>query len=225
MSRQTLCFLALLTFGCWWCAHLRAQEPEALPSTETAPQVQQEAAPETSTECRGGYTAVSCTAENTKFRSLFDIVCLIGIPAVFFVVWPLYRLRSARKSWRMTGPIYRWIIPAAIGTGLVALLVFVVPFFPQMSPIRPEDGLLRYAGVDPSFIENCDPCRTRVTNPRPIFGVLPGAMPRQGLAPQYPHILALEIVLALFFWAALYWAWFLLWRRQRGLAGKAGGHA
>lgn len=225
MSKRTLCFLALLACACCCRAHLGAQEVEGVPGAEPSPPAQQEVEAAPSTECRGGYTAVSCTAENTKFRGLFDIVCLLGIPAAFLVAWPLARVRSARKSWRMTGHLYRWIIPAAIGAGLMGLTVFLVPFFPQMSPVTPEDGLLRYAGVDPSFIENCDPCRTRVTNQRPMFGLLPGLMPAQGLAPQYPHILALEIVLALVFWAAVYWAAYFLRRRRHGLARETGGGA
>jgi len=226
MSRRPIALLLLSVATLCSCLPLAAQEVQTAPPAEAATTAQESAGESQSTDCHPPYTAVSCTAENTKFAGWFDLTCLIGIPALFLLLWPALRVRNARKSWRMTSPLYRWAVPAVIGAALVALAVLFVPFFPQMAPVRPENGLLKYMGIDPAFIESCDPCRTRVTNRAPFFGLLPSGMPPQGLAPQHPYALGAAIVFAFLFWGGLHWALILLWRRRGGIgASGAGGGA
>ncbi len=216
--------LLLLTFTvCWLCGPLAAQEAPVPPPAEPVAAAPESVGEPPAPECTPPFTVVSCSAENVKFVNWFDVTCLIGIPALFLLLWPLLRVRSARKSWRMTSPLYRWAVPAGIGVALIVLVILVVPFFPQMTPIRLESGLLKYMGVDPAFIESCDPCRTRVTNRAPFFGMMPVVMPSQGLAPQHPYALGAAVVIALLFWGSLHWLLLLWWRRRGGIeAGGAG---
>jgi hypothetical protein len=173
---------------------------------------------ETSPDCRNGYTATQCTTENTKFLGAFDLICLLLVPGGMLLVLPLlFGLYGPRSSWWQASPLQRWLYPALAGVVMVGAIVLFVPFLPQVAPVTPEAGLLKYLGVDPGFIDSCDPCRTRVTNRSPFYGLLPAGMPQQGLAPQYPYVLGASILVALAFWGALYWIVYVLARKSRGL--------
>ena len=213
-----LTFLFSASFLGSSCIDAQTLAPPAA-STETSP-----ASIESSQDCRGSYTATQCTAENTKFLGAFDLICILAIPGLFLFAVPLaignYR---ARAAWWRTSPLQRWLFPMCLGVAAVGVAVLAVPFLPQVAPISPESGLLKYLGVDADFINACDPCRTRVTNRSPFYGLLPTGMPQQGLAPQYPYVLGGSIVFALFIWSALYICAFMLIRKFKGLEATKGG--
>ncbi|MBI1789881.1 MAG: hypothetical protein HYR60_20315 [Acidobacteria bacterium] len=209
--------IALLLLVCLvFCGSLLPGQTQ--PPTQS-PVVSQDAPappPETSQDCRNNYSATQCTAENTKFLGAFDLICLLAVPGTFLFALPfVIGIFGARGSWWRTSHLQRWLFPTLTGAAVVLALILFVPFLPQVAPVTPQAGLLKYLGVDPGFIDACDPCRTRVTNRSPLYGFLPTGMPRQGLAPQYPYVLGASILVALGIWGALYWLLFLFIRKWR----------
>lgn len=211
-------FLAIWLTSCC-CLIAQTREPSSIVVPEPVA-----SNTESAQDCRDNYSATQCTAENTKFLGAFDAICILAIPGLFLFFLPLLIGGLwARAYWWGTSPLLRWVVPMLVGIVVVAVSAIAVPFLPQVAPVTPESGLLKYLGVDPSFISACEPCRTRVTNRSPFYGLLPTGMPQQGLAPQYPYVLGGSILFALIAWSGLYWCAFILIKRFKGLQVQNGG--
>lgn len=167
--------------------------------------------------CEGGYSVITCSTENAKFAQMYDWVLLLGVPLACLVVLLFGQRWMGRQYWWLVKPWRRLAFSLAAFFVLTGLLLLIVPFVPQFSPMRIEVGPIN-SFVDGRFVEACHPCREGVTNPGLLFGRITWLMPPQGLVPEHPLVLMVLPFVFLIFWALLGLMLFLLLRQWKGLA-------
>ncbi len=168
--------------------------------------------------CLGRYTPLSCTTENVKFAELYSWVMLLIAPLLSCALFAFLRVRS----WWWTLIFWQRLVVFSVLFFLLLwpALLMMFPFVPQVSPVPMEAGLLRFAGIDPAFVESCLPCRTRVEKPALLWGLIP-LFPRQGLVVENVIILFVLPLFMFMAWGGLTLALYL-WRRRKALQPRPG---